>query len=113
MTVFKDKKNLYNMYKIKLHKTLKFLWLAFIDVCCELNGLFSDVFVNHFPRIHWSVLRKIANPLYLWDIFDVNLWEKFAITVKLCYIETRLKQGYDLIGYLLKKKQHVLTITRF
>ena len=31
----------------------------------------------HFPKIHISVLRKIAiDLLYFWDFYDVNLWEK-------------------------------------
>ena len=46
-------------------------------VCCEMNGLFFNVFINHFPKIHRSVLCKIAiDPLYFWDIYDIYLWEK-------------------------------------
>ena len=37
---------------------------------------------THFPKIHRSVLRKIAiDLLYIWDICDVNLWEKNFGTV--------------------------------
>ena len=28
-------------------------------VCCEVS-VFFDVFMNHFPKIHRSVLRRIA-----------------------------------------------------
>ena len=46
-------------------------------------------------------------------LWHQNLWEKVAITVKLCFTETRLKQGYDLQGYFLKTKEtiNILTIT--
>ena len=26
-------------------------------VCCEMNVFFFDVFIDHFPKIHRSVLR--------------------------------------------------------
>ena len=33
---------------------------------------------HHFVKIHRSVLRKITiDLLYFWDVYDVNLWEKF------------------------------------
>ena len=45
-------------------------------VCCE-TYVFFDVFINHFPKIHGSDLRKIAiDLLYFWDVYDVNQWEK-------------------------------------
>ena len=49
---FKDKTNLYNMYKIKLHKTSKCLRPVYTDMFCKMNGVFFDVFIYHFPRIH-------------------------------------------------------------
>ena len=41
------------------------------------NELFLfDVFINHLPKIHGSVLRKITfDLLYFWEIYDVSLWE--------------------------------------
>ena len=79
------------MYKIKLHKTLKCLWPIYTDMSVMKWMFFFNVFVNHFPRIHRSALLKITIDLfYFWDAYDVNLWEKLAITVKLCYIETKL-----------------------
>ena len=71
-----------------------------------------DLFINHLPKINRSVLRKVAiDLLYFWDIYDVNLWEKLAITVKPCFIETELKQSYDLQGYFLKIKETINAVT--
>ena len=65
------------MYKIKLHKTSKCLWPIHIDMYVVKWMGFFDVFINHFPKIHRSVLRKIAiDLLYFWDVHDANLWEK-------------------------------------
>ena len=73
---------------IYLYKTSKCLWPIYY-VCCEMNDFFN-VFINHFPKIHRSVLHKITIDLfYFWDTYDVNLWEKLAVTVKPCYIEAR------------------------
>ena len=59
-------------------------------VCCEMN-VFFDVFVNNFLKIYESGLHKVTiDLLYFWDVYDVNVWEMLAITVKLCFIETRL-----------------------
>ena len=61
-------------------------------------GLFSTYsFDDHFLRIHRSVIAFLRH--------DVNILEKLTITVKLYYIETKLKQGYDSRGYFLKKQQ--------
>ena len=66
---------------------------------CEITGFFFNVFINHFQKIHRSVLHKITIVLvYFWDVYNVNLWEKWAITVKLYFMETQLKKGYDLRG---------------
>ena len=35
---------------------------------------------------------------------------KVAITVTLCFIETRLKQGHDLQGYFLKITKETINI---
>ena len=71
-------------------------------VCCEMNVFFSRCFHNHFQKTNRSVLcKRTTDLLYFWDVYDINLWEKLAITVKLCLIETRLKKGYDLWGYFL------------
>ena len=73
---FKDIANLYNMYKIKFHKTSKCLWPVFIDMFVGklLLFFFFEVFINHFPQIHKSVLHKITiDLLYFWDVDDVNL----------------------------------------
>ena len=83
--------------------------------CCEKSVFFFDILINHFQEIHRSVLYKITIDylLYFWDVYDTNLWEKVVITVKLCFIKTRLKKGYDLQGYFLKmtrKMINVLTI---
>ena len=59
---------------------------------------FFNVFINHLQKIN----KITIDLLYFWDVYDVNLWEKLAIMVKLRFIETRLKKGYDLWGYFLK-----------
>ena len=90
MTVFKDKADLYNMYKIKLHKTSKCLWPVYIEICLLWNVFFFEVFINHVPRILRSVLGKITtDQFYFWDAYDVSLWESY-LSEKVCYIETRL-----------------------
>ena len=83
-------------------------------VCYKMNIFFSNLLINHLPKIYRSILHKITvDLLYFWGIYDVNLWEKLAITVRLCFIETRLKQDHDLQGYFLKitrERINVLTI---
>ena len=75
---------MYEMYKIK-HKTSKCLWPVYID----MFGFFY-VFVNNFLKIYRSGLHKVTKDLvYFWDVYDVSVWEMLAITVKLCFIETR------------------------
>ena len=108
---FTDKTNLYNMYKIKLHKTSKCLWPVYIHIFVVKCFFFFEVFINPLPKIHRSVLRRIKIDLLLffrrlWR----HLWEKLAITVKLCFKETRLKQGYDLPGYFFKKKTETINV---
>ena len=72
---------------------------------------FFDVFVNHFPKIHIIILHKITiDLLYFSGVYDVNLWEKLVITVKLCFIETSLKKGYDLRGYFLKITRETINV---
>ena len=42
-------------------------------VCCEMN-VFFDVLINHFSKIHRSVLRKIRIDLLLYrDVYEVSL----------------------------------------
>ena len=62
---FKDKTNLCNMYKIKLRY-----------ICCEMNVFFSDLFINHLPKIHRSVLRKVAIDLLYFETFMTSIYEK-------------------------------------
>ena len=108
MPFFKHKTYLYNIYQIKLHKTSICLWPVYLDMFDEC--FFSDLFINQLPKIHRSVLHKIAvDLLYFSDIYDVSLWEKLAITIKLCFIETRLKQDSDLRGYFLKITREVIS----
>ena len=53
--------------------------------------LFFEVFINYFPKIHGSVLHKIAiDLLYFWDIYDINLWENFLV---LEFSEKRGRRG--------------------
>ena len=102
------------MYKIKLHKTSKCLWSIYINTFVTKWMFFLQSFHKSLTQNYRTVLCKVTiDPLYFWDIYDVNLWEKLAITVKLCFTETRLKQGYDLQGYFLKTKEtiNILTIT--
>ena len=76
-----------------------------------MNEFFFDVFINHLLKNHRSVVLKITvDLLYFWDIYDVNLWEKLAITVRLCFVETRLKQGYDLRGCFLNLTREMINI---
>ena len=90
------------MYKTKIHKTSKSLSPVYIEMfVVKWVFFFSDVFINHFPKIYRSVLYKITVDLsFFWD--DDNLWEKLAITVKRRFIETRLNPGCDLQGYVSK-----------
>ena len=62
----KDTTNLYNMYKMKVYKTSKCLWPVYIDIfVVKWMGFFSTYsFDGHFPRIHRSVLGKIADLLH-------------------------------------------------
>ena len=39
--------------------------------------------------------------------------KKLAITVKLCFIETRLKKDYDLRDYFLKMTRRLLQVFEF
>ena len=78
-------------------------------------NFFFKGFINSLQKVNRSGLRKLTiDILYFRDVYDDNLWEKSTITVNLCFIETRLKQGYDLRGYFLKitrETTNVLTIT--
>ena len=76
--LFKDKANLYNIYKTKLYVTSKCLWPIYTDMfVVKWKKFFFNVFINHFPKICRSVHHKITiDPLYFWDIYDVNLCEK-------------------------------------
>ena len=65
------------MYKIKLHKTSKCLWRVYIDMFVVKWNVFFKVFINHFLKIHRSVLRKITiDLLYFLNVYDVNLWKE-------------------------------------
>ena len=98
------------MYKMKLQKILKCLWPLDIVMLVVKRMFFFIVFTNHFQKIHRSVLHKITiDLLYFWDVSDASL-----IMVKLCFIETRLRKGYDLHSYFLKMTRetiNILTIT--
>ena len=86
-------------------------WYRF--ACCDKSVFFFfDILINHFQEIHRRVLYKITIDylLYFWDVYDTNLWEKVVITVKLCFIKTRLKKGYDLQGYFLKMTREMINI---
>ena len=71
---------------------------------------FFKVFINHLPKISWRFLRKITIVSLYWDVYDVGLWEKLTIIVKLYFIETRLQQSYDLQGYFLKIRRETTNI---
>ena len=63
------------MYKIK-HKISKCLWPVHIDMYFVKWIVSFWRFINHFPKIHGSVLRKITlDLLYFWEVYDVSLWE--------------------------------------
>ena len=79
--------------------------------CLLWNDFFFNVFINHFQKIHIIVLYKITiDLLYFWDVYDANLSEKLAIMVKLCFIEARLKKGYDFWGYFLKISRETINV---
>ena len=45
-------------------------------VYCEMNAFFFDVCINHFQKIHKSVLHKITIDLLCFgDFYDNNLSE--------------------------------------
>ena len=73
------KTNLYNMYKIKLHETSKCLAGIYSYVCCEMN-VFFDFFLNHLPKTHRSVLRKITIDLFIFEMFMTSIYEKKILT---------------------------------
>ena len=106
------------MYKVRLYKTSKCLWPVYINkhVCYEMIFFFK-VFINSFLKICGSVFRKTTiNLLYFWDVYDVSLWEKLIITVKVCFTETRLKPSHELRVYFLKITREMingLTTTAF
>ena len=42
------------------------------SVCCKM--FFFEVFINHLPKIHITVLHKITTDLlYFWDVYDTSL----------------------------------------
>ena len=51
------------------------------------------------------VVKIAIDLLYFWDTYDVNLWKKLAITVKLCFIETRLKKDW-FVRLLFENKRN-------
>ena len=59
------------MYKIKLHKTSKCLWLVYIDMFV-VKWMFFLCFQNHFAKIHRNVLHKITIDL-LYCFFETLL----------------------------------------
>ena len=56
----KNRTNLYNMYKIKLHKTSK---PVYIDMIVAKWMFFFNIFINHFQKIHHIVLWGISPTL--------------------------------------------------
>ena len=43
--------------------------------------LFYDVFINHFPKIHRSVLRKVTiDLLYIFEMFLMSIYGKKLLT---------------------------------
>ena len=82
---YKDKANLYNMYKIKLHKTSKCLWPVYTD-------MFVVRWMSFFQRFHKSLSENVLckmtiDLLYFRGIYDVNLWEKNLAEVQLINAE--------------------------
>ena len=58
----------------------------------------------HFPKIHRSVLRKIAiDLLHFWGIYDVNLWEKVSAEARLIHAEQTSLYNFIV---LRKKNRH-------
>ena len=109
---FLKTKQTLTMYKINLHKISKCLWPEYIDTFVVKLIFFFEIFTNHLPKIHRSVLHKISiDLLYFRNISDVNLWKKLAITVKLSFIETRLKQGYEQDFLFLKITRETINIS--
>ena len=49
----------------------------YIEICLLSNDFFFfDNFINHFQKIHKSILHKITiDLLYFWDVYYINLWE--------------------------------------
>ena len=48
-----------------------------IRYVCYVMNIFFDIFINYFPKIHRSALRKITiDLLYFRDVCDGNLWGK-------------------------------------
>ena len=105
MTVSRRQNKPLQYVQNKLHKTSKCLWPVDMDMFVVKWMVFFDVFINHFQKIH---RRSIVDLLYFWDVYHVNLWEKLAITVKLCFTETRLEKGCDLRGYFSKIKRETI-----
>ena len=86
------------MHKIKHHKTSKCLWPLYTDICCEMN-----VFFRRFHKsLSQNVLCKMTiDLLYFRDDYDVNLWEKKLVEVRLN--NTEQMSLYNFI--ILRKKE--------
>ena len=55
---------------------------------CNLKPWLSVETAMHFLKIHKSVLCKIKiDLLYLWDVYDVNLWEKKSAEVQVIHAD--------------------------
>ena len=95
------------MYKIRLNKTWKCLWPA--DMVCLLWN--EWIFFQRFHKLLSEIPKKIyCISIVFFRCLWRHLWEKLAITVKLSFIETSLKKGYDLRGYFLKLTRETIDV---
>ena len=109
---FKVKTKLYNIYKIKFHKTSKCLWPVSI-------GMFDLKWMCFFRRFHKSLNVKIKNVTYLYLLKAGFNVAEFAEQTKhsmrqflWCWIpsctilfKTRFKQGYWCASLLFQNNK--------
>ena len=75
-----------NMYKIKLQNSCD---SVYVDLFVVKWMFFFRGFYKSLTENPLKCFYKITlDLLYFWNVYDVSLWEKLAITVKLCFIES-------------------------
>ena len=56
------------------------MWPVYINMFVVKLMFFFDFFLNHFPKTHRSVLRKITIDLFIFEMFMTSIYEKKILT---------------------------------